>query len=185
MSWDLYIYNWPKDIKTLKDIPDDWDPPPIALRSEIISKIKAAIPQADFSNPSTGKIESDRRILTSDRRFSTLDYSVEVVLGTNDMCYSITLIAGGDQRCVDFVSAIVTNLNVRAFDTGSGDWFKPGADAASGFRQWSEWKERVSATTSKQSVPNALLSPADWILVIIALAAFAVFFTSHWKRSRG
>jgi len=143
VSWDLYIYNWPKDIKTLEDIPDDWHPPPIAPRSEIISRIKAAVPQADFPDPTTGKIESVRRGLTSDPPISSLDYSVEVVLGANDMCCSITLIARGDERCVDFVSAIVTNLNLRAFDTGSGDWFKPGAEAATGFRKWSEWKERA------------------------------------------
>src|SRR5437867_7981266 len=27
---------------------------------------------------------------------------------------------------------------------GSGEWFKPGAEAATGFRKWSEWKERAS-----------------------------------------
>ncbi|MBI3851455.1 MAG: hypothetical protein HY298_14445 [Verrucomicrobia bacterium] len=79
MSWDLWIYNWPKDAKTVRDIPDDWQPPVIAPRSEIISKIKAVVPTADFSKPSDGVIDGP-------------GYSIEVNLGKSEDCYSVVLL---------------------------------------------------------------------------------------------
>jgi hypothetical protein len=54
---DLFVMNLPPEIKSSKDIPRDFDPSPIRLRSEIIAKICELYPECDFSNPAWGRLE--------------------------------------------------------------------------------------------------------------------------------
>lgn len=49
MSWDILIQDLPH-VRSLEDIPDDFSPQPLGLRAEIIARVKAALPGADFTD---------------------------------------------------------------------------------------------------------------------------------------
>jgi hypothetical protein len=72
MSWDIIVQDFPKDVKSAKDIPADYHPKPIGTRSEIIAKILEVVPSADFSDLSWGDIDED-------------GWSIEVNLGDEEV----------------------------------------------------------------------------------------------------
>lgn len=57
MSWDLFVQDW-GNVNSLSEIPNDFKPSSIGIRTEIIEKIKKAEPTVDFSDPSLGLIEN-------------------------------------------------------------------------------------------------------------------------------
>jgi hypothetical protein len=54
MSWDVFVLNLPPGIRSLDDIPKNYEPPPLGTRANLIAKIKTVYPQTDFSDPSWG-----------------------------------------------------------------------------------------------------------------------------------
>lgn len=51
MSWDIFVQDLPSDTKTIEDIPDDFVPRPLGLRSDIIAAILNVAPYANFTDP--------------------------------------------------------------------------------------------------------------------------------------
>lgn len=45
MSWDTFVQDLPPGIASISDIPDDFEPSPIGLRSDIIAKVSALYPE--------------------------------------------------------------------------------------------------------------------------------------------
>ena len=43
MSWDIFAQDFPRDAKTVADIPQDFKPAAIGARSEVIGKIKEVV----------------------------------------------------------------------------------------------------------------------------------------------
>jgi hypothetical protein len=52
VSWDIFAMDLPPGVKSLDDSPDGYLPGSIGSRSAVIARIKAAIPTADFDDPS-------------------------------------------------------------------------------------------------------------------------------------
>ena len=129
MSWDVFVQDVPAGARTLADIPDDFIPKVVGRRSNIIEKIKQVVPSADFSNPALGLIEGE-------------DFSVEVNLGSSETVTSFAFHARGSDKAAGVISDILTHLNVRALDSGTGEFFDHGR-AAAGLRRWREYKTGV------------------------------------------
>ena len=71
VSWDVFVQDLPDGIRSVRDIPDDFSPAPLGTSEDIVERIRAAVPDIDFSDqryPGWGII---RRA----------DYSVEVSVG--------------------------------------------------------------------------------------------------------
>ncbi len=113
MSWDVFVQDFPANAQTLEDIPDDFHPGPIGHRSAIIQKIKEAVPSADFSDPPWGRIHG-------------IDYSIEIVLGDEELLNGFMLCARGSDGAVEIISTILRHLGLRATD---GDEFYDPATA--------------------------------------------------------
>jgi hypothetical protein len=58
LSWDIFAQDLPTSITSLSDIPDDVVPQPLGKRVSLIAKIMVVAPQADFADPSWGKIRT-------------------------------------------------------------------------------------------------------------------------------
>jgi len=55
MSWDIFVQDLPPDVRTIRDIPDHFKPPPLGARSALIQAIRAIAPSVDFTDP-LGKV---------------------------------------------------------------------------------------------------------------------------------
>ena len=129
MSWDVFVQDLPGTASSVDEIPDDFRPRPLGPRAEIIEAIKRAVPWADFSDPSWGRIDA-------------ADYSVEVNLGEDGMVGSFALHARGSQKVVEVVRAILAELELRALDPGSPSGIIGPLDET-GWKRWSRYRAEV------------------------------------------
>jgi hypothetical protein len=129
MSWDIFVVDIPIDATTIDDIPDTFVPKAIGSRSKIIAQIKEIVPFADFRNPEWGTIEGD-------------GFSIEVNFGSNESVDCLAFHVRGNDVAAGLVSEILTRLNLRAFDSGTGEIFDH-ANAAAGLQRWRAYLNQI------------------------------------------
>ena len=129
MSWDLFAQDFP-DVAGVAEVPDDFDPAPLGARQEIIDRIKAAIPSADFSDPSWGMVEQD-------------GWSIEINLGEESNCDGFALhVRGSGDAAMDQVAIILDATGARAIDAQTGEFFSRAA-ATDSFGAWQAYRDQI------------------------------------------
>ena len=91
---------------SVTEIPDDFEPKSIGLRSELIASILEVVPAADFSDPAWGA-------------FDAADHSVEFNMGDEEQAQCVTLHVRGGEAAVATVKRILKQLGRRALDSES------------------------------------------------------------------
>jgi hypothetical protein len=129
MSWDIFVQHLPIEAKTIAEIPDDYDPPAIGPRLEVIEKIRNEFPSADFSDPSWGIIDGP-------------NYSMEVSLGNRHRISGFVLHVRGEDPAVAAVQKILTVLDLRGIDSSTGEIFSE-ETAVESLRRWRRYRDRV------------------------------------------
>ena len=129
MSWDIFVLDIPIDAVSVDDIPDSFVRATIGSRSDIIAKIKEIVPFADFSDPTWGTIAGE-------------GFSIEVNFGPDETVDCFAFHVSGNDLAAGVVSDILTHLNLRAVDSGTGDIFDH-AHAAAGLQQWRAFAHKV------------------------------------------
>jgi hypothetical protein len=107
MSWDVFAMNLPPGIADISEMPPNWSPPSLGKRGDIIAKISALYPQADFGDPSWGTLRLP-------------GVSIEFSLGSDDKeidCFAMH-VRGGDPA-PHVVAHILRELGTYAFCSGS------------------------------------------------------------------
>ncbi len=131
MSWDIYVQDLPKGIKTVDDIPEDFLPGTIGRRSEFIAEISAVLPEADFSDPSWGRIEGP-------------DFSIEFNMGDEEEVECFALHVRGGDGAVGVIAAVLDRLGLQALATGTeSGLFEAGDAAQEGFARWRSYRNKV------------------------------------------
>ena len=128
MSWDVFVQNFPPDIKSVAEIPDNFVSQPIGTREEIITKIKQIVPTANFSDKAWGIIDGS-------------DFSIEVNLGNKDLLIGFAFHVRGPDTAAACVIEILELLDLRAFDTATGDFLNPN-QAAKGLQHWRTYRDK-------------------------------------------
>jgi hypothetical protein len=169
MSWDIFVQDFPRDARTLEDIPEGYSPSSIGERSTVISRIKEVVPIADFSNPAWGLIDGD-------------GWSIEVNLGDGEDCEGFAFHVRGGDEAVGIVAAILQHLDLRAFDAQTGDFFVAGPEAVESFRKWRAYRDRVVADLGKDAeVPP---STGSGIGPLLKLRSKFLPWASRWPWGR-
>jgi hypothetical protein len=129
MSWDIFVQDIPPLARSVKEIPDDFDPRPIGNRLDLVARIREVVPNADFSSPTWGSIEG-------------AGYSIEVNMGEDEHVKSFAFhVRGGDQAAF-VISDVLEHLGLRAFDPASESGiFGVDADVTSGLRGWRNYRD--------------------------------------------
>ena len=58
MSWNILVAKFPP-VQSLDELAKDFRPEPFGTRSDVIARIRAVFPAADFSDPSWGMLDDD------------------------------------------------------------------------------------------------------------------------------
>ncbi len=132
MSWDILVFDFPRNAATVADIPADFTHGLIGTRQAMIEKIKEVVPTANFSDPAWGLIDGG-------------DWSVEVNMGKEEECNGLAFHVRGGDGAAGVVAAILQHLNLRAVDSQTGDFFVPGPKALESFGQWRRYRDQVLA----------------------------------------
>ncbi len=130
MSWDIFVQDFPADVKRLEEIPPDFKPASLGKRSLIIEKIKDVAPTADFTNPAWGIIIGE-------------GWSIEVNMSSEEDCKSFVFHVRGGDAAVCVVAAILQHLELRAADLQSSDFFVSGPRAIESFGKWRAYRDHV------------------------------------------
>ena len=130
MSWDIFVQDLPRDARSTADIPADFRPKSIGKRADVIRKIRELLPEANFSDPSWGRIEAE-------------DWSIEVNIGDSEECKSFALHVRGGDAVVGVVAGILAHLDLRALDSQTGEFFVAGPEALESFQKWRAYRDQV------------------------------------------
>jgi hypothetical protein len=132
MSWDIFVQDFPRNAKTLEDLPEGFVPASIGKRSAVIAGIKEVVPSADFTDPSWGVIDGD-------------GWSIEVNIGDSEACHHFAFHVRGGDAAAGVVAAILEHLGLRAVDSQSGDFFVAGPEAIESLRKWRAYRDQIVA----------------------------------------
>ena len=135
MSWDISIQDLPKDVQSVEDIPDDYQPNPLGARAEVIARIQEALPDVDFSDPSWGILDQP-------------DFSIEFNMGAEEICESFMLHVRGGGEAMTTVARLLQHLQLRGIDCQTGDFFSLEA-ARKSFGDWQAYRDRVIGQQSE------------------------------------
>jgi hypothetical protein len=110
-------------------MPDDLEPQPLGPRSEIIRRIVAIVPRADFSDPSWGTYDAPT-------------FSVEFNLGDEETVTSFALHIRGDDLSAGLVADLLTQCGWRAFDPSADSGIFDPATAVDSLLKWRALRDR-------------------------------------------
>lgn len=128
MSWDLSVQDW-GNVKTLDEIPDDFQPQPIGTRTKIIEQIKEVEPTVNFKDESWGILENDQ-------------FSIEFNLGDDELLKSFAMHVRGNELAIPCIGNILKHLNPRAKDGSTPEFFDMN-NAIKSLQNWIEFRNKV------------------------------------------
>lgn len=151
---------FPKDIRNLEELPNDFKPTPIGKREQVIEAIRSEVPTATLDT--FGSLTIDSR-----------DYTISASLGTNDFCTDIMFEVHGSESAAYVIQRILKRLDVRGWDTGGNQFLDLEGDPTTGFKQWSKYRDHVrDKVTGRQknwlkSLPLAVFLLAGLVTAVI------------------
>jgi hypothetical protein len=129
MSWDLFVNNIPREFASVSEIPEGFVQRSLGSRRQIVDKICAVVPNADFSDPSWGLIDGD-------------GYSIEVNIGKDDPVTGFAFHIRGGDNAVYVVADILDYLGLRAFDPQSDSGFFSLKDGPASLQKWRAYRNK-------------------------------------------
>lgn len=131
MSWDIFVQDLPREASVVSEIPNDFVPKPLERsRAQIIAAIRELEPQADFTDPSLGKITGP-------------GYTIDVNLGDTEVVQSFAFHAYGGGQAARVIARVLESLGLRALDPGSETGFFEDPTSEQSFENWQEYRDRV------------------------------------------
>jgi hypothetical protein len=131
VSWDIFVQDLPPDAETVAEIPDDFRPAPLMARSALIERIRGVVPEADFGDPTWGRIEGP-------------GLSIEDNIGDADPVRGFAFHVRGGDMAVGIVANVLERLGLRALDPGSGSGFFERDTAVASLTAWRNHREQVN-----------------------------------------
>lgn len=110
MSRDIFVQDLPQDAENVGEIPDGFRPRSLGPSKEIVRRIQAAAPEADFSDVEWGVIDGP-------------GYSIEVNIRESDAVQAFALHVRGDASADVIIARILSELELRALDIDSPTGF--------------------------------------------------------------
>lgn len=136
MSWDVFLFQAPQGLRSISEMPNDYQPPKFE-RSRAVAVISALFPDgAEFSDPTWGHISGD-------------GWSMEVSAGQDEASDGIMLHIRGGGDPVTAALAIANELGLLAIDCSSGEILTLENNC---FNQWRAYRDQVIAASREPSL---------------------------------
>ena len=130
MSWDVFLFNAPPEVKSLSDLPSDFANTPLGAKDEVIAKLSCAL-EIDFSDRSWGI-------------HNTESYSIEFNMGSDPVESIMLHVRGGGDAAMGAIRAAADALGVRALDCSTGEWIDfESPDADDSWRRWQAYRDKI------------------------------------------
>ena len=106
MSWSIVLLKVSNEVKSLSDLPKDYNPSPLGTLNDILGMLKKLLPDIDFSDPYWGMLGLEKG-------------SIEFSIGDEDPVECIMLYIRGE--VFDIIEEICQKASWQAFNTLTGD----------------------------------------------------------------
>jgi hypothetical protein len=137
MSWDIFVQDIPPTAQNVGDIPPDFAPQPLGLRADIVRRIQAVVPDADFCDPSWGTFEGP-------------DFSVEFNIGNDSTVDGVALHIRGGDTAAGFVADLLLRCGWRASDPASESGILDPATAIQSLQRWRAYRDHVPRSDNER-----------------------------------
>lgn len=132
MSYDLFVQDLPRDLDTVDDIPDDYEPKSLGARGALVARIRGAAPTVDFSDPCWGVVKTD-------------DFTVEIDLREADPVPSFSLHLSGSDGALLLAHQLLSALGLAALDPqAESGLFVFDDEALENYRAWRKFQDSVA-----------------------------------------
>ncbi|MCZ2525934.1 DUF4253 domain-containing protein [Streptomyces sp. HB2AG] len=146
MSWDVLLLHLPDGISPAQEVPEDYAPPPLGPRQEILAAVGRAVPEADLSDPTWGELLGP-------------GWSMELNIGSKDPVDSIMLhIRGSGDDVLAPVFRLAEALRCKVLDCAEGHLLTP--CQTSSWHAFQQFRDRVVGLSRRDLPVPALTSPA-------------------------
>jgi hypothetical protein len=123
MSWIVYLMG-AAGFDSVRDFPEGWAPPPLGPRESVIRRLREALPSISFPTPAEGIFHGD-------------GFSITFELGPWEQTPRVKLLVHGEgDEVLDLIGHVAEKLEVRALDTGLGDFMRFRKDPDTGRHIW-------------------------------------------------
>jgi hypothetical protein len=131
MSWDIFVQDIPKGIKSAQEIPDGWMPEGgIAARVEVLRVIREVLPTANLSDPTWIQIDD-------------ADCCMEISLHEKERVDSFAFFVRFGDRTPVAIGEILRKLGLRAFDTSAESGLFDSGNGADSQASWQCYRDQV------------------------------------------
>jgi hypothetical protein len=135
MSWDIHVQDF-GPYASIDEIPTNFRPGNIGYKVKIFGEMLEVAPQADFSDPTWGLIDTE-------------DGSIEVNIGQDDPVDGFMLHVRGGPLTLETVWKLLRHLELRGLDMQTGD-FLAAENATESFDRWRDYRDQVIRDASSE-----------------------------------
>jgi len=109
MSWEIYVQDFPNDIESLSEVPENFEPKSIGKTEQLKTLIKERFDVIDDNGCLSVEKENE--------------WSIVVRIGEQEVCKSIMIeVRGNTIEAVETLRGILLTLNYRAVDMMTGEF---------------------------------------------------------------
>lgn len=128
MSWDVLLIK--EKFKKIEDIPQDFEPAILGDRDTIISQLKSAIPELDYTDKSWGILQ-------------TPEYSIEFNTGNKEDVGSIMLHVRGGGDPLPLIKLVCDTCDLAAIDCSEGEFINLDDLSSESWEKFQQYRDSV------------------------------------------
>lgn len=131
MSWDVLVFAAPPHTRSVDQLPQDFDPPPLGTGPDIRRCLRENFPDLDLADPAWGQMVGPT-------------WSIEFNIGSDDPVDSIMLhVRGGGDDVLAVVARIVAATGGRALDISTGEFLTGDATQTAGWLGFQQYRDQI------------------------------------------
>jgi hypothetical protein len=114
MSWDVLLQRFPENTAQPEQVPDDYQPPPVGSRAEVVSALRKLLRNVDLTGDSFVSIDRAR-------------FAMEIGLGDEEPCSQLFLTVHDDHaEAMKTILRVADHFGMRVIDCSSGEFIEAG-----------------------------------------------------------
>jgi hypothetical protein len=130
MSWDVSIFNFSNDYKSIEDIPHNEQPNPLGAQNKVHEAILEFFPNTDWSDPSWGIFDS---------KYGSIEFN----LGSDDPSTSLMLHVRASNELVPLIVGLCNKNHWSALDCSSGEILEYSEHTEQGLENWRNYLSQI------------------------------------------
>ncbi|MEU5669656.1 hypothetical protein ABZ749_04635 [Micromonospora sp. NPDC047753] len=131
MSWDVLIFDAPADARSVDQLPQDFNPPPLGTGPDVRRWLRENLRDLDFSDPEWGRLVGPT-------------WHIELNIGPHDPVDSIMLyVRGGGDDVLAAIARIVASVGGRALDISTGEFLTDEPTQTAGWHGFQQYRDQI------------------------------------------